>query len=514
MSAKSGIHVWTLQKRLKEFVTASNGQKFVSGEFPVGSFSWQVLAYPNGNRFESYGSVMVYLKLLKYPSDLPYGGEVVVNFRIQCLETSSSSTFIETYTRVHDSKGWTSRNLLLSDLTKESITKITFQVDVKILKISNHNQHVTYGIPLKIHKNKYNLRWSVPSEMIHRFEFANNGKWFESGNYSNLFCFKVAPNGYNESNEGTCLLFLQLCALPPNTSKMKCKVKLFHVESSSKWSTKKSFSYESKNAGWTKNKLSHVKLMRYESITFRAEIEILGLYDATGRKCALHSLSDTNYKYKAKAAYDDSVVGTNTNIGSQNVSKQKRAQTAWNPYGGYGSHNYKQYLNDGYKKQQQQKPPMTQNEQKHESSAEEEASDDDESSESEIELDTMEDLEEQVEFLAREYKKLIKILRSLKHKSKANRKQIQSLRKEIQMLKGVQPASIFVGNKGGNTPITPDDGVPVEDLLDLLGHGAGTPITPATPITPQSEDRQLIRNVSTTQDAFNTSEPKSMTRSN
>ena len=71
---------------------------------------------------------MIYLKMLSYPKSMPYGGVLTVNFRIQCKETQSSSTFIETYSRANDSKGWSARNLLLSDLTKESITKITFQI--------------------------------------------------------------------------------------------------------------------------------------------------------------------------------------------------------------------------------------------------------------------------------------------------------------------------------------------------------------------------------------------------
>ena len=115
--ALSGLHVWSLQKRLEEFINAKNGVKFESGEFNVGDFTWQIIAYPNGNRFENYGSVMLYLKLLSFPSNLPYGGAVIVNFRIQCLESKSSATFIESYVRVNDSKGWSAKNLLLSDTT-------------------------------------------------------------------------------------------------------------------------------------------------------------------------------------------------------------------------------------------------------------------------------------------------------------------------------------------------------------------------------------------------------------
>eukprot|EP01084_Bolivina_argentea_P163937 285117_1 len=401
MNAKSGIHIWSLKKKLQAFINADNGIKFQSGEFNIADFIFQVIAYPNGNRFDNYGSVMIYLKLLRYPSELPYGGIVTVNFRIQCTETCSSNTYIETYMRTNDSKGWSSKNLLLSDLTKESINKITFQIDVKILKIINHNAKITYEAPLKICKNKYALKWIVHDDIINRFQYANNGKWFESGNYSNLFCFKCAPNGYNDKNIGCALLFLQLCALPPNISKMKCKVKLYHVESGTKWSVKKDFSYDNKNAGWTKNKLSYEKLMKFDTITFRAEIEILNLFDLRGTK----SIINTGSIYKAKISYDDGSIYKRKSSKIKNKSRRSHTVTNTNksnPYGGYGSHNFKLYFNDGYKKsiENEKQNQNTQNnnynnkEEKHESTTSEEDSQDETDAETdELELETMEDIQ-------------------------------------------------------------------------------------------------------------------------
>merc|ERR1712228_415218 len=95
---------------------------------------------------------------------------------------------------------------------------------------------------------------------------------------------------------GAALLYLQLCALPPNISKMKCKLKLYHLESSTKWSVKKDFGYDNKNAGWTKNKLSYEKLMKFDTITFRAEIEILNLFDLKGTKSTINRNSMTSDK--------------------------------------------------------------------------------------------------------------------------------------------------------------------------------------------------------------------------
>jgi len=518
MNARSGIHVWSLQKRLQEFINADNGVKFQSGGFPVADFKWQIIAYPNGNRFENYGSVMLYLKLLGYPSDLPYGGQVTVNFRIQCRETHSSSTFIETYNRINDSKGWSSRNLLLSDLTKESINKITFQVDVKILKISNQNGRITYEAPLKIYKNRFNLKWIVQDDTIARFQYANNGKWFESGNYSNLWCFKCAPNGYNDKNEGAALLFIQLCALPPNISKMKCKVKLFHVESDTKWSVKKDFGYDNKNAGWTKNKLSYEKLMKYDTITFRAEIEILTLFDLKGDKSVINPQSSANYKYQAKKAYDDgSIAGKNSKFSIKNRGNRSATTTAkssatkgGNPYGGYGSDNYHLYFNDGYKKynaqkaaQQKQMQQQRSHESKEDSESENDSEDEngqssenEEDEDSEIELETFPEMKDQVKFLQKEYKKLHKIVSNLKTKSKSNDKLIAKLQADINALKnGLSLPSTYVTpnnttSSQSNTKSASSAASNGGGILDLFGDMGSAPTTTAQTTQPQKTKPQ------------------------
>ena len=248
---------------------------------------------------------------------------------------------------------------------------------------------------------------------------------------------------------------------------MKCKVKLFHVESDTKWSIKKDFGYDNKNAGWTKNKLSYEKLMKYDTITFRAEIEILSLFDLRGNKSIINPTSSANYKYQAKRAYDDGSIGNETNGKNKHKKKKSgimnrgnRSKTATastyrgggggNPYGGYGSHNYQHYFNDGYKKNQNYQQNPQQNEQKKESENDDDddddyddededggqSSEDEEDEDSELELETISEMEEQVKFLVKEYKKLNKIIQNLKQKHNGNQQLIAKLQSDIQALKG------------------------------------------------------------------------------
>ena len=229
---------------------------------------------------------------------------------------------------------------------------------------------------------------------------------------------------------------------------MKCKVKLYHLESSTKWSVKKEFGYDTKNAGWTKNKLPYERLLKYDTVTFRAQIEILSLFDLESNKV---KMNDGQTVYSATKAFDDGSIGTSSSSPFRRKKKKKAQQKrssssaspGYNPYGGYGSHNYHHYFNDGYKRNSamQQTPTEKKEEEENEEKDEEEDSQSyndsegsDGSTEEELQLKTMEEIREQVDFLSSEAKKLNKIVSTLKKKSKQNDKLIQSLKNDINAL--------------------------------------------------------------------------------
>ena len=250
---------------------------------------------------------------------------------------------------------------------------------------------------------------------------------------------------------------------------MKCKVRLFHVESDTKWTVKKEFGYDTKNAGWAKQKLLYSKLMKYDTITFRGEVEIISLLDVRGNKTMFN-----NGKRTFVASMDDGNMGRSSAtkktsfIGRANRSKTTGNVHQQGPYGGYGSHNYQDYFDDGYKemnRQREERMKQLKMEEERKRKEEEEDNEDDdddgdeeemdstanesedsESSEEELKLVTFQDLRDQTAFLAKEWKKLNKIIQSLKQKSMSNDAKIQQLKSYNEMIKTTSTSPIIVGN--------------------------------------------------------------------
>merc|ERR1712176_1681653 len=106
-----------------------------------------------------------------------------------------------------------------------------------------------------------------------------------------------------------------------------------------------------------------------------------------------------------------------------------------------GSHNYQDYFNDGYKdyNKQREEREKEERERKEQEQSDDDDDDDDDNdvdsaedeseseSEEELQLVTFQDLKNHANFLLKEWKKLNKIMQSLKQKSNANNAKIQEL---------------------------------------------------------------------------------------
>merc|ERR1719229_845638 len=130
-------------------------------------------------------------------------------------------------------------------------------------------------------------------------------------------------------------------------------------------------------------------------------------------------------------------------IGRNNRSKTTGNVHQQGPYGGYGSHNYQDYFNDGYKdynKQREEREKQERERKEQEQSDDDDDDNDDDDndvdsaedeseseSEEELQLVTFQDLKNHANFLLKEWKKLNKIVQNLKQKSVANDTKIKQL---------------------------------------------------------------------------------------
>merc|ERR1712129_44657 len=100
---------------------------------------------------------------------------------------------------------------------------------------------------------------------------------------------------------------------------------------------------------------------------------------------------------------------------------------------------------------------------------------DDDSIEDELRLESMDEIEEQVEFLQSELKKLGKIVKTLKNKSKGNDELIVALKNDINILRGGKGIELHNETK-------------TDDADDLLGGLFDAPVVNKTPQIKQTND--------------------------
>ncbi len=152
-----------------------------------------------------------------------------------------------------------------------------------------------------MYSNEYHfkLEWNIDNDLLNKFIKCENGQYFESEIFYEMWNLRVSPNGCNynnfdserddnsdsnapKTNDGNLTLFLNLCCLPPMISKIKVKYVLYEQMSGTKLKFSREFSYTASLSGWPDGKLLTCDLENYDSLKFAANIYIVKMYDMKG----------------------------------------------------------------------------------------------------------------------------------------------------------------------------------------------------------------------------------------
>ncbi len=86
---------------------------------------------------------------------------ILVQWKIECIETNASYTYINTYDNDNISVGWLDRHLLLSELNELYLNEINIVISLKIIKIiSNNNNEIIYYNIIPIKKEE-TIKWDI-----------------------------------------------------------------------------------------------------------------------------------------------------------------------------------------------------------------------------------------------------------------------------------------------------------------------------------------------------------------
>lgn len=98
------------------------------------------------------------------------------------------------------------------------------------------------------------FNWKLSEKFVQKISKAKHSQAFESkifeiGNIS--WFLRLYPNGSGKNNMGFVNLFLYLCSLPQNVSKLRVKYSIFCEETNTNWNHIKDYKASAKGSGWS-----------------------------------------------------------------------------------------------------------------------------------------------------------------------------------------------------------------------------------------------------------------------
>eukprot|EP01083_Nonionella_stella_P218093 782402_1 len=259
---------WEIKpKLLKRMLRAEPGQSFESDEFKVGLMDAHIQAFPNGEgtEGEDVGCFRVGILLSPHLDTIEY---VTYNARIYCKQIGSSFTKIYSVGVSEDHKqynsadriGWDKNCLLLQEIKDENIDQLTLNVEIQILEIDIENiftKHPIYQFPIPNPQafKQQHFVWDISKSLLQKMKSIPerlDPQRFESKIHNSMWRLAVVPNGQQCKIMGTLKdeddpdlsdtekynlmsaqrtnsvdIYLVLCALPPNISKITAEWSIY-----------------------------------------------------------------------------------------------------------------------------------------------------------------------------------------------------------------------------------------------------------------------------------------------
>ena len=87
-----------------------------------------------------------------------------------------------------------------------------------------------YQIKVNNYRQRYNISWVISGDLMKIMKLSHVGKKYESDVYEGIWAIGCCPNGPDMDDSGIVFIYLNLCALPININKIKCKWKVYIPE--------------------------------------------------------------------------------------------------------------------------------------------------------------------------------------------------------------------------------------------------------------------------------------------
>eukprot|EP01084_Bolivina_argentea_P111665 199185_1 len=266
---------WILQNdQLNKFKNAQYGEQIIcSKSFKIKGITFQVVCYPKGTTSKNDGFVVVRIAVINWPKHIEH---ITLYREMKCEQTASTLKILYKLTQYSCRFG--SRVCPISDLKDVQTICFNFLVDIRSIKYKQCSNKMDYYSPMnkiqKYCKYKWNINgWLMEQckkmvlQLVHSPNFDNNN-----------WCIMLFPNG--NKREGTLSIGLNCLCIPHAVSSMEVKFALFMNEDLIGKTTSQFRHLDTKYGFYHIMEFDAFK--KKESISFKAEVEIVNLYDKSG----------------------------------------------------------------------------------------------------------------------------------------------------------------------------------------------------------------------------------------
>eukprot|EP01084_Bolivina_argentea_P234737 395164_1 len=295
--ANSGHYTWIINDKplINNILNAANGKVCESKPFTMRNMQWTIQLYPNGDKEQHKGSVMIYLKLLSIPKIIQ---KVVARNSILCDKTFASYGNIREYTHTNNIWGFPDRSgtLLLSEWKSLNTENLAITVDVNVIKIILHTEAVSNSIDFgllphfwinkkQLFPDKWTFMYTFDSNTLNTFKKAYVGKSFESNVIDNTFKLQIYPHGIRDIDNGNVSFFLVLCTMCADCSKIQLKCSMTCLETKIHHEINTTYNSVGNSNGGKCNFMKTSALLALSQATFMVDIEIVGKIKEKNPEC-------------------------------------------------------------------------------------------------------------------------------------------------------------------------------------------------------------------------------------
>eukprot|EP01084_Bolivina_argentea_P234738 395167_1 len=294
--ANSGHYTWIINDKplINNILNAANGKVCESKPFTMRNMQWAIQLYPNGDKEQHKGSVMIYLKLLSIPKIIQ---KVVARNSILCDKTFASYGNIREYTHTNNIWGFPDGpgSLLLSEWKSLDTENLSITVGVNIIKIILNKETVDSSINFGLlphfwinkkpsFPEKWKFEYTFDSNTLDTFKKAYTGKGFISNVIDNTWRILILPYGDRKRHNANVGVHLALCTMPAWCYKMKVKYSITCLETIVDYNHSNTYSVNSSNWG-SSVFMKTSDLLDLQQATFEVDIEITEMTKEENTEC-------------------------------------------------------------------------------------------------------------------------------------------------------------------------------------------------------------------------------------